>query len=164
LGSASNNRSFIIGIKYAGKKIMVPGDIEVDGWEEVLSDKKLQTVLAGTNFFVASHHGHKSGFTKKILDHSGKPDIFILSVRSNDDSVDSAYGNSENSNGFRIDGDKEKSHRVSTQRDGGRSIQIIIKENGFSSMKLIRAEDNLNENQRRIRKRRTKQTTANWYR
>jgi hypothetical protein len=159
-----NNRSFIIGIKCAGKKIMVPGDIELEGWEEALRDKKLQSVLSATNFFVASHHGHKSGFTNSILDHTGKPDIFILSVRSSDDSVDSAYGKSENSNGFLIDGDKAKSHRVSTQRAGDRSIQITVKQNGSSSIKLIRAENNLNDNQKRLRKRRTKQATANWYR
>ena len=158
-----NNRSFIIGIEYAGKKILVPGDMEVEGWEEALNDKKLKEVLSGTNFFVAAHHGHKSGFTKSLLDYTGKPDIFVLSVRSSDDSVDSAYGKSENSNGYLIDGDKTKSHRVSTQRDGGRSIQITVKEDGSSSITLIQAKDNLNENQKRLRKRRTKQTTANWY-
>lgn len=157
-----NNRSFIIGIEYAGQKIMIPGDIEVGGWEEALKSKKLQEVLSGTTFFVTSHHGHKSGFTKKILDHSGKPDIFIISARSGDDSIDSSYGKSENSNGYKITGEKEKSHQVSTQRDGGKSIQITISENGSSSIELFDADDNLNDNQARLRKRRTRKATSGW--
>jgi len=156
-----NNRSFVIGIGYAGKKIVIPGDIEVGGWDEALDDKNLQDVIAETNFFVASHHGHKSGFTKKILDHSGKPDIFIISARSGDESIDSAYSDSHNSNGYRITGDARKSHSVST-RKRDRSIEITFNEDGTSSIELFKADDNLNENQQRLRQRRTRRTTSGW--
>jgi len=156
-----NNRSLVVGIGYADKKIMIPGDIEVGGWEEALKDKKLQDVVGETNFFVASHHGHKSGFTKKILEHSGKPDIFIISARAGDESVDSAYSKSENSNGYRIEGETEKSHSVST-RNRGRSIKITINEDGTSSLALFKASDNLNENQQRLRGRRTRRAMAAW--
>ena len=156
-----NNRSYIIGISYAGKKILIPGDIEAPGWEEVLDDEDLQEVLADTNFFVASHHGHKSGFTSKILDHSGRPDIFIISARSGDESIDSAYGKSENSKGYRITGDKEKSHSVSTRRRE-KSIEITVNEDGTSAITLLDTPDNLNENQARLRDRRTGKATAGW--
>ena len=95
-----NNRSFIVGVEYAGKKIMIPGDMKVEGWEKALSDKKCQDVLSDTNFFTASHHGHKSGFTEAILDHSGKPEIFVISAKSGDRHIDSSYGNSDNSKGY----------------------------------------------------------------
>ena len=159
-----NNRSYIVSVGYAGKKIMVPGDMEVDGWEEALGDTKLKSVLSETDFFVASHHGHKSGFTKKILDKSGKPDIFIISAKSGDQHIDSSYGDSTNSNGYRLVGDTTKSHSVSTRRNGFRSFRITINEDGTSKMERFETEDNLNENQQKRRKRRTKQATAGWYR
>lgn len=159
-----NNRSFIIGLEYAGKKIMIPGDIEVEGWEEALSDRKLQNILAGTSFFIASHHGHKSGFTRAILDHSGKPDIFVISAKSGDQHIDSSYGNSDNSKGYRLVGETTKSHSVSTRRNGLRSFRITVNEDGSSMMERFTAANNLNANQRRLRKRRTKRATSNWQR
>lgn len=157
-----NNRSFIIGVGYAGKKFMVPGDIEVDGWKEALKDKKCQSVLSDTNFFVASHHGHKSGFTRDILEHAGKPDIFVISAKSGDQHIDSSYGDSENSTGYRLEGDRTKSHSVSTRRNGYRSFRITVYEDGTSKMERFTTADNLNENQQKLRKRRTKKATSNW--
>lgn len=159
-----NNRSVIVGIEYAGKKIMIPGDMEVEGWAEGLDDKRLRDVLSDTSFFIASHHGHKSGFTKAILDHSGKPEVFVISAKSGDQHIDSAYGNSENSKGYLLVGDTTKSHSVSTRRNGFRSFRITVNEDGTSFMERFTTDENLNANQQRLRRRRTKRATSNWNR
>jgi competence protein ComEC len=150
-----NNRSFVTAISYQNKKILIPGDIEVAGWELALQQEQFQNLTKGTNFFVASHHGHKSGFTKKILDYSGKPDLFIVSATSRDESVDTSYSKQENSNGCFFDG--EWRNMVSTRNDG--SIKITIYDNGCTSVEKIECGDNLNDNQQKIHNRRSPNVT-----
>ena len=149
-----NNRSFLIAVGYAGKKILFTGDMMVEGWEKALELPTMRRILSGTNFFVAAHHGHKSGFTRCILEHSGIPDLYIVSARSGDGHVDSAYSARENSNGFLLQGDTEKSRMVST-RDRRNSIRITIHQDSRASVRIIDIPDNLNENQCRLRERRT---------
>lgn len=140
-----NNRSYVIAIEFAGKKILIPGDIEAEGWEKALENENFQKLVAGTDFFVASHHGHKSGFTKKVLEHSGKPDIFIVSAGQGGAQIDKSYSKSENSNGYLIDGDIVKSHSVSTC-GRGKSIEITVRDDGTSRIRLLEAKDNLSAN------------------
>jgi len=156
-----NNRSNVLGISYAGKKILIPGDIEVEAWQEALKDKCLQRVVAKTTFFVASPHGHKSGFTSEILDHSGKPDLFIVSARSGDEDVDTSYSKAENSNGYVVAGRNCKSHMLST-REEKKTIRIRIKVDGSTEVSLIDTPDNLNENQARLRARKTHRAALSW--
>lgn len=157
-----NNRSSVVGIGFGGKKILIPGDIEIAGWNEVLNSSVGRATIENTDFFVTSHHGHKSGFTSRILEVTGKPDIFITSAKSGDSHIDSSYSKSENSSGYVLLGDRAKSHSVSTRGSGERSLRIVIREDGASKMERFRAEDNLSDNQSRLRKRRTKQATADW--
>jgi metal-dependent hydrolase (beta-lactamase superfamily II) len=157
-----NNRSFLIGIKYAGKKILIPGDIEVDAWKKAFGFQEFKEIVRDTNFFVASHHGHKSGFTTEILDYSGKPDIYIVSAKSGDDSIDTAYSKAENSNGYRISGRAYNSHMVST-REEQKSIEVTIDENGESSITLIDAADNLSDSQAGYRAKKAERLVRSWY-
>jgi beta-lactamase superfamily II metal-dependent hydrolase len=149
-----NNRSFLIAVAYAGRKILFTGDMMVEGWVKALELSAMRSILHGTNFFVAAHHGHKSGFTRGILEHSGIPDLYIVSARPRDDHVAPAYSARENSSGFVVEGDIKKSRMVST-RDRGNSIRITINDDGRSSVRIIDTPDNLNENQCRLRERRT---------
>jgi len=156
-----NNRSFLIGIKYAGSKILIPGDMEADAWKKAFDSERFEDVVEGTNFFVASHHGHKSGFTSEILDYSGKPDIYIVSAKSGDESVDTSYSKEENSNGYRISGRGYKSHMVST-REEQKSIEIAILEDGSSSINLVHAQENLSEIQASLRVKKKERLTKAW--
>ena len=156
-----NNRSYVTVIGYAGKKILLPGDIEVDAWLKFLDKSSNSTLVAGTTFFVASHHGHKSGFSKAILDHTGKPKLFIVSAKSGDKDVDSAYSDSKNSEGYTVSGDKDKSHMIST-RERKRSIQLTITEDGTTNIQLLKADDNLKDAQASKRDKRTERMMKKW--
>jgi hypothetical protein len=151
-----NNRSFIFGIGYGGKKILFPGDIEKEGWEKAIEKSKIQKVLKDTTFFVASHHGHKSGFYKEVLEHSGKPLIYLISSRAGDTHGASEYSSEENSHGdyVLINGEKKFRRSISTKAVG-KSIKIVINENGTHSIELFSIDDNLNKNQKKIRDNKT---------
>lgn len=156
-----NNRSFLTVIEYNGKKILFPGDIEVEGWEKALTYKSIKESLKGINFFVASHHGHKSGFTSKVIDVTGMPDLFIVSAKTGDDSVDSSYSKDEYCKGYLIKGDKERTKMVST-RERNASIKIEIFEDGSTEVSIIETKDNLNKNQKKILDRRTNKILNAW--
>lgn len=156
-----NNRSFITSIVYAGVKILFPGDTEVEGWEKAFESNWFSDLVKDTNFFITSHHGHKSGFTKKMLDYSGIPDLYIVSAKSGDDSIDSSYSKEENSIGYMIYGENNLAYMAST-RSKHMSIKITIYEDGDTEVSYLATPDNLNVNQSKIRARRTKQMTANW--
>lgn len=119
-----NNRSYLVVVEYGGKKILFPGDIEVEGWLKAFENQKTQEIIADVDFFVASHHGHKSGFTSAILEYTGVPDIYIVSAQRGDEHVDSSYSNSIFSNGYLVEGDTQVSRMIST-RDRGNSIRIV---------------------------------------
>ena len=147
-----NNRSFVITIEHAGKKILIPGDMEVEGWEKVIEDSSFQELLAGTNFFVAAHHGHKSGFTSKILDHTGIPDVYLVSARQGDEHIDTAYSDENNSKGFLVDGDRSRSRMISTRHRG--TIKITIPDDGRASICTMETSDNLSQHQQKLAQRR----------
>ena len=128
---------------------MVPGDIEVEGWRKLLEKKNVQNLLKGINFFVASHHGHKSGFTKDILDITGIPDLFIVSAKSRDVSIDSAYSKDEYVTGHEVKNDNtiQKKKMIST-REFGKSIKITIWENGSTEVETLETRDNISREQR----------------
>jgi len=158
-----NNRSFIIGIEYAGKKILIPGDIEKEGWEKAFEYSSIRKVLKGTNFFVTSHHGRKSGCHPDILEYTGIPDIYIVSARAGDDGTYyDFYSKPENSKGYIVSGDKEPSRVISTKRRN-RSIKLEIDQNGRTKITPFITAENLNRNQQRLRERRSKQFARTMY-
>jgi hypothetical protein len=156
-----NNRSLIIAIKYAGIKILIPGDIMVEGWKKALEYPKIQNLISNTNFFIAAHHGHKSGFTTDILKYSGKPSLFIVSAKSGDESIDTSLSNPQNCKGYKIKGASTSSNMISTRSIG--SIKIDIYENGLTSVYPIETCDNLTDEQRTKLNRRTKRVLKNYF-
>jgi glycogen debranching enzyme len=149
-----NNRSFITSIKYANKKIIFPGDIEEKGWDKAFEKTNIKNILKGTDFFVASHHGRRSGRNNEMLDYTGQPDIFIVSAKPNDDTDYDFYSDKNKSKGFKLEDDSSPSHVVSTKRRD-KSFKFEIKENGDTKIKTFKASDNLNKNQQALREKRT---------
>lgn len=156
-----NNRSFVSVLEYAGKKILFPGDIEVEGWEKFFENDSRKKLIENINFFIASHHGHKSGFSSKILDYTGKPDLFIVSAKSGDEHIDSSYSQEDNSIGHPVKNEKNTPKMIST-RQKHKSIKVTIFETGKTEVEFIDTPDNLNPNQAKLRSRKTAQMTKGW--
>ncbi|RLA88465.1 MAG: hypothetical protein DRG20_06040 [Deltaproteobacteria bacterium] len=154
-----NNRSYIIGIGYANKKIIFPGDILEKGWEEAFKSEAIKKILEDTNFFITSHHGLKSGFHPDILKYTGKPDIYIVSAKRGSETFYDFYSKLENSNGHLVNGDEVISRVISTKNQS-KSIKIVIKKNGITSIETMTTEDNLNQGQEKIVYRRTKKAIS----
>jgi beta-lactamase superfamily II metal-dependent hydrolase len=149
-----NNRSYIVSIGYAGYKILFPGDIEVEGWRKAMEDSKFKGLFKNTDFFITSHHGHKTGFTSEILGHTGIPFLYIVSAKSGDENISTSYSKSDYSKGFMIKGDRVNSRMISTRERG--SIKITISPGEHPEISTIDTEDNLNKNQKKQLSRRSK--------
>ena len=76
--STRPNYSIVSVIEYAAEKIIIPGDIESVGWDELLEHEDFRDAIRGTTVFVASHHGRAAGFHSDVFEHF-KPDVVIVS-------------------------------------------------------------------------------------
>lgn len=119
-----NNSSIIVALNYNGYKFFFAGDLMTDGWETLLKRDSFRRALEGTRFFIASHHGHSSGYTSEIFKIC-KPWVNIVSEKSGEE-VESAYSSEENAQGVKIR--NEVRRMLTTRKDG--SIVIEVDENG----------------------------------
>ena len=134
-----NNSSIVTAIEYEGFKIVFPGDLEKTAWLELLKNQDFKDLIKGTSFFVASHHGHSSGYCKEIFENMGKPYFNIVSAGRKDESVDSAYSSPHNARGVNHKG--KTRYMLSTRNDG--IIFIEIYENGKAIYNCFNLDDNL---------------------
>ena len=77
----TNNLSLVSFIRYFNLDIIIPGDIEKQGWRALLNKRDFQDHLKRVNIFVASHHGRESGYLREIFEFC-QPDIIIISDES----------------------------------------------------------------------------------
>ena len=77
--SDQNNLSLVAVLKIGGMMTIFPGDIEAAGWTEFLKRADFRRDLNAVNFFVASHHGRRSGFTPEIF-AGGLPTPYLCLV------------------------------------------------------------------------------------
>jgi len=86
-----NNYSFVSVISFGNQKVIIPGDIETCGWNELLKQEDFANMIQGTTILVASHHGRESGFCSDIFDYF-TPEITVISDGSaGDTSATSRY-------------------------------------------------------------------------
>ena len=103
-----------------------PGDLEKTAWLELLKKQDFKNLIKGTSFFIASHHGHSSGYCKEIFENMGKPYFNIVSARKKDESVEPAYSSSNNAKGVQYNG--RTRYMLSTRNDGDLSLLKLTKE------------------------------------
>jgi len=122
-----NNSSIVTVIEVSGFKMVFPGDIENDGWVELLrQDTELCAGLRGAAIFVTSHHGHSSGYAPEVYDVMGRPYLNLSSIHHGDLNVEKVYSSPDRAIG--VDWKRETRYHFTTRRDG--SLYLIVNENG----------------------------------
>nr|MCA8834576.1 hypothetical protein [Pseudomonadota bacterium] len=74
----TNNLSLVTFFHYGKFTILFPGDLEVEGWEELLKLKGFQDNVKRVNILVASHHGRESGYCEDVFNYC-TPEMVIIS-------------------------------------------------------------------------------------
>lgn len=74
----TNNLSLVTFIKYDNFSIIFPGDLERQGWLELLKNDAFKRDLGKVNVFVASHHGREDGYCEEVFNYCN-PAIVIIS-------------------------------------------------------------------------------------
>ena len=74
----TNNLSLLTFLDIGGVSFVLPGDLEEQGWLQLLQNSDVCELLGRVNIFVASHHGRESGYCKEVFDYCS-PRYVIMS-------------------------------------------------------------------------------------
>ncbi len=103
-----NNSSIVYLLQYAGFRVLFGGDLEAAGWDWLIDNNYggfRDELSKGIDVIVASHHGHNSGYSEKLMKLIGAPKLSIISKGSetgDETDVDNRY--SANSVGLTVNG------------------------------------------------------------
>jgi beta-lactamase superfamily II metal-dependent hydrolase len=64
-----NNLSMVLYLKCHGAGVMFPGDLEREGWLELLKNPQFREALRDTQVLVAPHHGRESGCCTEVFQY-----------------------------------------------------------------------------------------------
>jgi beta-lactamase superfamily II metal-dependent hydrolase len=117
----TNNLSLVSFIHYDGMGIIIPGDLEREGWLRLLQNQQFCDNLSRVNIFIASHHGRENGYCEDVFRYCS-PDIFLISDKEIiHDTQDNVYAN--HASGVPFNNNSETRYVLTTRSDG--SIRII---------------------------------------
>ena len=76
-----NNLSLVLTLDIRGFRFMFPGDMESNGWANLLATcPAFRPVVAGVHVLVAAHHGRRSGVSEEMFDvHGCNPNLVVIS-------------------------------------------------------------------------------------
>lgn len=114
--SDTNNISLVTFLTVGGVKFVIPGDLEVKGWEGLLKQSAFVAELTDVSVFVAPHHGRENGYCAEVFDYC-TPDVVIISDSEKKHATQemvTTYGNE--ARGISFNG--EKRYVLTTRRDG----------------------------------------------
>jgi len=90
----TNNLSLLTFLTIGGVTFVLPGDLERQGWLELLKKRVVCTQLRQANIIIASHHGRESGYCKEVFDYC-KPSLVVMSdgpIQHDTQKMASTYG------------------------------------------------------------------------
>lgn len=73
-----HNLSLITFVQYKDINLILPGDLENDGWQKLLQSDNFRQKLERVNIFVAANHGEESGYCHEVFRYC-HPEIVIIS-------------------------------------------------------------------------------------
>jgi beta-lactamase superfamily II metal-dependent hydrolase len=74
----TNNLSVVTFLRMGGLSVVMPGDLEVPGWQALLAVQAFRDELKRVNVFVASHHGREGGYCEEVFNYC-HPNVIIFS-------------------------------------------------------------------------------------
>jgi beta-lactamase superfamily II metal-dependent hydrolase len=119
----TNNLSQVVFVEYGGSVICIGGDLEADGWVQMLLQPGFTDWLRRTNVFVAAHHGRENGHAEEIFEHC-TPECVILSdkriVHGTQEGMASAYASRVTGDGVYLANQRSLTPRkvLTTRSDG----------------------------------------------
>jgi len=72
-----NHLSYVLMVRYAGRKVLLSGDASIDAWEDILTECGEKTLES--DIFLAPHHGSENNILENAF-KAIKPDYVIVSV------------------------------------------------------------------------------------
>lgn len=126
----TNDLSLVVFIKFAGFKILFPGDLEVAGWRALLGDRAFRAELGSTNILVASHHGRQNGYCEDVFNYC-MPDAVVISdkpIMHDTQRIVPDYRRVVRNEGVMVRSTMKRRHVLTTRRDG--HITFIVDGNG----------------------------------
>ncbi len=112
----TNNCSLITFLTCNGLKFVIPGDVEKDGWLNLLKNIRFQNELKDVNIFIASHHGRESGYCKEVFDLCAPRAVIFSDSNIQHDTQEMSSTYAKHCAGINF---KEQTRRVlSTRNDG----------------------------------------------
>lgn len=120
-----NNHSLVTLISFNGIKVLIPGDCEKTGWNELLELTSFLPAVYGTKLLVAPHHGLVSGYSSDLMSEIS-PDICVISEgHVTDTDVCNYYASKCRGHQVSVKGGSEEMRRtVTTRNDGNVHIRI----------------------------------------
>lgn len=116
----SNNLSLAAFFKYGDFSILFPGDLEKDGWRNLLFLPDFRSELGTLNVLVASHHGRENGFSDEVFKYCF-PQAIVISdkpIQHDTQLTVPDYRNVVLNTGVLVKTTGKKRHVLTTRRDG----------------------------------------------
>jgi beta-lactamase superfamily II metal-dependent hydrolase len=76
-----NNHSLVTVVGYATSKILIPGDNEVESWNELLHREDFLGAIVGTDILFAPYHGNNTGYPEGLFKYIHPKLVIIQSGR-----------------------------------------------------------------------------------
>ncbi len=129
----TNNLSVVTFLKYGDVNIIFPGDLEREGWLNLIRNANFVQRLSEVKIYVASHHGRESGYCKEIFDICNPYIVIVSDGAIQYDTQKDLY--SKHSNGVNFPNGKR--YVLTTRRDGHISISQTIGSVNISYSKYL---------------------------
>jgi hypothetical protein len=136
LDDQMNNTSVILLFETANKKILFPGDAQIENWSYALKESPkaaaLKTLLADTDFYKVGHHGSLNATPKTLwglFKHkgpNGKPDRLMTVVSTREGKHGSVDKGTEVPRGKLVDELKKNSDYFTTQAITPKDLKKVI--------------------------------------
>lgn len=75
-----NNLSLVSHLSIHGTNFLFPGDLETDGWRNMLQHRLFAALMPGVHVLMAAHHGRENGKCEELFDtYRCSPQLVVIS-------------------------------------------------------------------------------------